>query len=291
MIKKSRLKVALAQISPKLGNLSSNIELHCAWIDRAQAAGAELVVFPELSLTGYILQDLVPDLAISLSQASVLQPLLDRIQNIACIFGYVELSDNFNFYNSAAYASEGKICHIHRKLYLPTYGMFDEKRFFAQGEALRTFKTAWGDLGILICEDLWHPSTIHLLALDGAAAIFVPSCSPGRGVRGDNLFATSEGWENLLKTTAQFQTVYNLYVNRVGFEDGAHFPGGSMVIDPSGKVVARAKYIEEDLLLYELDLEEVRRARLFTPVLRDERLELTLRELQRIAGKRNENQL
>jgi len=291
MLKKTTLRVALAQISPKLGNLSSNIDLHCAWIERAHAAGAELIVFPELSLTGYILQDLVPDLGISASQVTVLQPLLDRSQKIACIIGYVEVSDNFNFYNSAAYVSEGKINHIHRKLYLPTYGMFDEKRFFAQGEALRTFQTSWSDLGILICEDLWHPSTIHLLALDGAAAVIVPSCSPGRGVRGENLFATSEGWENLLKATAQFHTVYNIYVNRVGFEDGVHFPGGSMVIDPSGKVVAQAKYFEEDLLLYELDLEEVRRARLFTPVLRDERIELTLRELQRIADKRIENQL
>jgi predicted amidohydrolase len=291
MIKKTKLRIALAQISPKLGNLSSNIKLHCAWIDRALAAGAELIVFPELSLTGYILQDLVPDLAISGSQPPVLQPLLDRTQDIACIFGYVEVSDNFNFYNSAAYASAGKISHIHRKLYLPTYGMFDEKRFFAQGEALRTFPTAWGELGILICEDLWHPSTIHLLALDGAAAIIVPSCSPGRGVREETQFATAEGWENLLKTTAQFQTVYNLYVNRVGFEDGAHFPGGSMVVDPSGQVVARAKYFEEDLLIYELDLEEVRRARLFTPVLRDERIDVTLRELKRIVDKRNENQL
>ena len=291
MPRKTRLRVALAQVSPKLGNLTSNIELHCEWVDRARAAGADLVIFPELSLTGYILQDLVSDLAIPASEVSTLHSLLERSQNIACIFGYVEVSDNFNFYNSAAYVSEGKIRHVHRKLYLPTYGMFDEKRFFAQGKSLRTVQSSWGDLGILICEDLWHPSTIYLLALEGAAAVIVPSCSPGRGIRGEDLFATSEGWENLLRTTAQFHTVYNIYVNRVGFEDGAHFPGGSMVVDPFGKVVAQAKYFEEDLLLYEIDLEEVRRARLFTPVLRDERVELTLRELQRIAGKRNENQL
>ena len=291
MPRKTKLRVALAQVSPKLGNLTSNIDLHCDWVDRARAAGAELVIFPELSLTGYILQDLVSDLAIPTSEVSTLHGLLEHSKDIACIFGYVEVSDNFNFYNSAAYVSEGKIRHIHRKLYLPTYGMFDEKRFFAQGKALRTVQSSWGDLGILICEDLWHPSTIYLLALEGAATVIVPSCSPGRGVRGEKVFATSEVWEHLLRVTAQFHTVYNIYVNRVGFEDGAHFPGGSMVVDPFGKVIAQAKYFEEDLLLCEIDLEEVRRARLFTPVLRDERVELTLRELQRIAGKRNENQL
>ena len=101
------------------------------------------------------------------------------------------------------------------------------------------------------------------------------------------MFATSEAWENLLKTTSQFHTVFNIYVNRVGFEDGAHFPGGSMIVGPSGEVVAQAKYFEEDFVVATLDIEEVRRARLFTPVLRDERLELTLRELTRIAAKRN----
>ncbi|MFN8005586.1 MAG: nitrilase-related carbon-nitrogen hydrolase [Terriglobia bacterium] len=281
----------MAQLSPKLGNLRSNIDQHCAWIERARAAGAELIIFPELSLTGYILQDLVPDLAIPTSQTAILNPLLELTKDIACIFGYVEVSDNFNFYNSAGYAHQGRISHVHRKLYLPTYGMFDEKRFFAQGESLRTFSGDWGELGILICEDLWHPSTLQLLALEGAAAVIIPSCSPGRGIREDNLFATSEAWENLLRTTAQFQTVYNIYVNRVGFEDGAHFPGGSMIVDPSGLVVARAKYSEEELLLHEIDMEEVRRARLFTPILRDERIELTLRELTRIGVKRNENKL
>ena len=97
MPRKTRLRVALAQVSPKLGNLSSNIELHCEWVDRARAAGADLVIFPELSLTGYILQDLVSDLAIPASEVSTLHSLLERSQNIACIFGYVEVSDNFNF--------------------------------------------------------------------------------------------------------------------------------------------------------------------------------------------------
>ncbi len=282
-----KIIVALAQISPKLGTLSANLELHLHWIERARKAGANLVIFPELSMTGYILQDLVPDIAISPHSSKVLQSLLDCCHDISCVFGFVEVTESYNYYNAAAYVSGGKIQHIHRKLYLPTYGMFDEMRFFAMGETLRTFNTPLGDMGLLICEDLWHPSTIYLHAQDGAVAVITISCSPGRGVRKGSLFSTSEGWENLLKTTAQFHTIYNIYVNRVGFEDGAHFPGGSMVVNPSGEVVAQAKYFEEDFVLTEIDTEEVRRARLFAPVLRDERLELTLRELTRIAKKHN----
>jgi predicted amidohydrolase len=243
--------------------------------------------FSQLSLTGYILQDLVPDIALDPYNAPELKPLLEATAGIACIFGFVEVSDRFNYYNAAAYVADGEIKHIHRKLYLPTYGMFDEMRFFALGENLRTFSTPFGDMGILICEDLWHPSTIFLLAQDNARVVITISASPGRGAREEALLQSSEAWENLLKATAQFYTIYNIYVNRVGFEDGAHFPGGSMVVSPTGEIVAQAKYLEEDLIVAELDLEEIRRTRLFAPVLRDERLDLTFRELLRIINKRN----
>ncbi len=282
-----KYSVVLGQISPKLGNLCDNLELHLRFIARARAAGANLIVFPELSLTGYIVQDLVSDIGIDLRAPSSIQPLLKECRDIDCVFGFVEVSDHFNYYNSAAYVEQGQIKHVHRKLYLPTYGMFDEMRFFAAGENLRTFKSGFTELGLLICEDLWHPSTIYLQAQEGAHVVITISSSPGRGVRHGPIFQSSEGWLNLLKATAQFYTIYNIYVNRVGFEDGAHFPGGSMVVSPQGEIVSQAKYFEEDFVVAEIDLEEVRRARLFAPVLRDERLELTLRELTRIISKRN----
>ena len=281
-----KFRVALAQIAPRLGDLKANLQQHLHWVARARAAGADLIVFPELSLTGYILQDLVSDLALPLPSEE-LQPLLEACQDIDCVFGLVEVSSRFNFYNAAAYISGGQVAHIHRKLYLPTYGMFDEMRFFGMGENLRSFRTRFGTMGLLICEDLWHPSTIFLHAQDGASVVLTVSCSPGRGVRqGTGLFSTSVGWEHLLQATAQFHTVFNVYVNRVGFEDGVNFPGGSMIVSPSGEIVLRAKYFEEDFVLAELDMDDVRRARLFTPVLRDERLDLTLRELTRIIKER-----
>ena len=113
------------------------------------------------------------------------------------------------------------------------------------------------------------------------------SSSPGRGVRANEAFQTSQGWETLLKALSQFYTVYNVYTNRAGIEDGAYFPGGSMVVGPGGEVIAQSHTSGEDLILAQLDLEEIRRARLFTPVLRDERLDLTLRELTRIAHQRS----
>ena len=283
----TKITVALAQVSPKLGLISENLQLHLETIRQAKQSGADLVVFPELSLTGYILQDLVPDVAINPLDAPTLQPLLEACQDIACVFGFVELSDRYNYYNAAAYLAEGQIQHVHRKLYLPTYGMFDEMRFFAMGERLRTIPTPFGPLGLLICEDLWHPSTLYLHAQDGARVVVTLSSSPGRGVRNDEVFQTARGWETLLKALSQFYTVYNIYVNRAGIEDGAYFPGGSMVVGPSGEIVSRSQSSREDLILAELDSEEIRRARLFTPVLRDERLDLTLRELTRIAHQRS----
>ena len=281
------LSLGLAQISPRLGLLPENLQLHLERIHQARDAGADLVIFPELSLTGYILQDLVSDLAVNPADSVQLQPLLDECREIDCIFGFVEESDNFKYYNSAAYVSKGRIQHIHRKLYLPTYGMFDEMRFFAMGEKLRTVKTVFGPLGLLICEDLWHPSTLFLHAQDGAWIVVTISSSPGRGIRGDKSFQTSQGWESLLKTMSQFYTVYNIYVNRAGTEDGAYFPGGSMVVDPNGEIVSQSTSSGDDLIFAELDSAEIRRARLQTPVLRDERLELTLRELTRIISQRS----
>jgi predicted amidohydrolase len=284
-----KFTVALAQVSPKLGLLKENLQLHLDSIRRAKSEGADLVVFPELSLTGYILQDLVPDVAIDPLNAPGLQQLLQGCRDIACIFGFVEISDRYNYYNAAAYVAEGRIQHVHRKLYLPTYGMFDEMRFFAMGEKLRTVRTPFGPLGLLICEDLWHPSTLYLHVQDGARVVVTLSSSPGRGVRTHEGFQTSQGWEILLKALSQFYTVYNLYANRAGIEDGAYFPGGSMVVGPVGEVIARSQTPGEDLVLAELDLDEIRRARLFTPVLRDERLDLTLRELTRIVRQRSQS--
>ena len=162
------MRVALAQVAPALGNVEANLRMHRSAARKAAAAGADLIVFPELSLTGYLLQDLVPEVALSPEQSREIEQLRRLSRRIAIVMGFVEESEDHRFYNSALFLARGEILHSHRKVYLPTYGMFDEGREFAAGETFRAFDTPLGRFGILICEDAWHPSAAYLLARDGA---------------------------------------------------------------------------------------------------------------------------
>lgn len=277
-------KLALAQISATLGDLDANVDRHQRAIDAAAQAGANLVVFPELSLSGYLLKDLTADIAIDPRSSKHLRAVAEHRPDVSLLVGFAEISRDFKFYNSCAFVEGGKVQHVHRKVYLPTYGMFDEERFFAKGDTLRTFDSALGRLGALICEDLWHFSTSYLLAQQGALMILASIAGPARGIRTNSsgLLGSAESWELLARSIAQFNTVYVVYANRVGFEDGANFFGGSLVVDPFGHEVVRAKYFEEDVRVAEMDFDLVRRARTQVPLLRDERIELTLRELDRV---------
>jgi predicted amidohydrolase len=283
-----KFTVALAQIKPVLGDLERNLEIHRDYIARAVERGSDLIVFPELSLTGYYLEDLVPDVALDPHRSDVFARLAEHsdVHDIDIVVGFVEVSEDFRFFNAAAYLSQGEVRYVHRKLYLPTYGMFDEGRYLAPGERLRAFETRWGRMGMLICEDMWHPSTSYLLAQDGAQVIVCLSAGPGRGVRQEEKLGSTRAWETITRAASQAYMVYTLYVNRVGFEDGAFFSGGSEVVDPFGRSVVRAAEPDEALLTADLDRREIRRARTFYPLLRDERLDLTLRELKRIYAER-----
>jgi NAD+ synthase (glutamine-hydrolysing) len=275
-------KVAIAQINPKLGDLQSNLSLYEEKIVVGKKLGADLLLFPELSLTGYFLRDMVPNVALRLSSEEVktLQKLSREVNFVA---GLVEESRDYRFYNSAVYFEGGEIRHVHRKVYLPTYGMFDEQRYFARGDRIRAFDTKLGRMAILVCEDLWHPSTVYLAALDGALAILCPSTSPLRGIsegqtRDDNALY----WELINRTYAQTFGLFMIYGNRVGFEDGVGFWGGSEILDPFGQRISKAKYYEDDFIIGDVALDSVRRKRTMAPMLRDEDLDLTINELMRI---------
>ncbi|MBI1949920.1 MAG: carbon-nitrogen hydrolase [Acidobacteria bacterium] len=276
-----RLRVALAQVEPVLGDLRANLSLHSIWIRKAIRHGADLVVFPELSLTGYLLQDLVPEVALGLEVSGPLRPLFDLSRRIAIVAGFVEETPGHRYYNSALFLEGGRVRHVHRKVYLPTYGMFDEGRFFAAGDRLQAFSTRLGRIGLLICEDFWHPSSSLILAQDGADYLLVLSAGPTEGIdrRGLSVHAT---WKDLARVTAQMQTLYVIYANRIGFEDGINFSGGSCVIDPSGEMLAEGRLLQEELLLCDLPRSSLRRARTLLPLLRDERLPILAREVQRL---------
>lgn len=275
-------KVGIAQINPKLGDLGANLVLYEEKVRQAQEEGVEFLLFPELSLTGYFLRDMVPNVALKLTSPEV-QHLKKLSRRLSFVAGMVEESPDYRFYNAAVYFEDGEIRHVHRKVYLPTYGMFDEQRYFARGDRVRAFDSKFGRMGLLICEDLWHPSTVYLAALDGALAVICPSSSPLRGIseaqpQDDN----ARYWELINRSYTETYGLYLIYGNRVGFEDGVGFWGGSEVLDPFGKTVAKAKYYEEDLIVGEVTLDSVRRKRTMAPLLRDEDLDLTINELMRI---------
>jgi len=240
-----------------------------------------MVVFPELSLTGYLLRDQVPELALRLDDRR-LSPLLRAAKEVDVLFGCVEEGDGHRYHNAAVFLSGGRVAHVHRKVYLPTYGMFDEGRDFAAGDRLRAFDAPFGRAGALICEDAWHPSAAWLLALEGAEVLFVQSAGPSRGARKGRGVTSVGVWNDLVRVTAQFQTAFVVYVNRVGYEDGLNFGGGSIAVDPFGRTVASLDALEPGLAVAELDAEVLRRARTAYPLLRDENLDLAWRELDRI---------
>jgi len=281
----TKLSLALAQINTKLGDVEANLEKHLSMAHSAWKQGAELVIFPELSLTGYVLQDIASTIAHRPQENDpVFRRLLHSSKEIDMIVGFVEEDERYRYTISAAYLSEGKISHVHRKVYLPTYGIFDEKRYFATGNSFRAFDTRFGRAGILICEDFWHASSPYTLWLDGADLMFFTSASPGRGVTEETL-GSAQWVETVNRTYAGLFTTFVAHANRVGFEDGLNFWGGSTVFDPDGKQIAIAPYNEEGVTMAELDLNQLRRTRARLPLLRDERSELVLKELQRIANK------
>ncbi len=282
-----RFRIAVAQIAPALGDLEKNLVLHEKMAREAISQSADLLVFPELSLTGYFLKDQVPSIALR-PEAKALQVLRELSQRVAMVVGFVEDAAGHRFHNAAAYLEGGEVRHIHRKVYLPTYGIFDEQRYVGAGGGVRAFDTAIGRMAILICEDMWHPAAAGIAVWDGADLLLCPSASPGRGVGRAEPFQNSATWERVVRAYGDLFTCYVVYANRVGYEDGACFWGGSEVVDPTGQTIGKASYLEEQLLLAEVDPGALRRARVASPLLRDERLEMTLQELTRIIQARRE---
>lgn len=280
-----KARIALAQIDPVLGDPVKNVALHCEAAERARQAGAALVVFPELSLTGYSVKDLNWDLAIRPgTPPECYAPLLEMSKEISILAGGIEEGDSFGMYNAAFLCEEGHMRTVHRKTYPPTYGMFEEMRYFSRGNTVRAVDTRIGRIGVLVCEDLWHIALPYLLMLDGAQMIVSLTASPTRlgGDAGTLRPAEVNGEHH--RVYARLLSLYLAFCNRVGFEDGVNFWGGSAVIGPSGETQISAKLFEPDLVLADLDEGEIRRARRFSRHVIDEDPELVKRELSRIVG-------
>lgn len=284
-----KFTIALAQINTRLGDVQANLEKHINLVEQAHAGGADLLVFPELSLTGYVLQDLATTVSHHPSPDDpVFKHLFQLSKDLDLVVGFVDEDNRHRFFISSAYLSAGELLHIHHKVYLPTYGLFDEGRFFAWGDQIRAFDTRFGRVGILICEDFWHASPPYLLWLDGADVFLFTSASPGRGLNLEPQLGSARWVEHINRAYASLFTTFVAHANRVGYEDGLNFWGGSTLFDPDGELLACGPYHEEALTLAEIDLNQLHRTRTRLPLLRDERTALVERELGRILRERGE---
>ncbi len=282
------LRVALVQLAPRLGMVDENLARHLDLLAEAQRLGSDLVVFPELGLTGYLLQDLNAEVAMRLDDPR-LAKLVRASREVSAIVSFVEESADHRLFISAALLEDGAVRHVHRKVFLPTYGLFDERRFFAAGSALRATSSRLGpSIGLCICEDFWHMATPQLLALDGAQILVNVASSPGRDLAAINEsgLGTAASWRTINRTYAQLTTSYVVFVNRVGVDESITFWGGSEVVAPDGSTVFQAPLHDEGLFLVELDRAALRRERIALPLLRDERPEMVLRQLDRIVRDR-----
>ncbi len=239
------MKISLAQIKPKLSK--ENIQKHLFYIQKAIKENSNIIVFPELSLNGYNLMDLVYEDAYGIDELEVFE---DLSKDIDIIVG-VALREKYRIFNSAVYFSDGKIAHIYHKNSLPNYGMFQEARFFFAGDTLEEFQTKYGSVVIAICEDLWNSKIIDKIVSIKPDIIYIPTASPARGFKNSGLEIEYK-WNSILSTVANLSGTHTVFVNRVGFEDGLGFWGGSRIVDPNGKVIEKAKLFEEELLHFQI---------------------------------------
>ena len=297
------LHLAIAQFRPRKGDVNGNTKRIGEILAQAAAldSAPDVVHFAETVLSGYFVEGAVremaitaPELAASLGAAYV---AAGGSRAIDAIIGFYERHEG-TLHNSAAYLSfdpsgHASVVHVHRKNFLPTYGMFDEERFVERGFGFRAFDTRWGRTAMLVCEDAWHSLAGTIAALDGAQVVFVVAAAPARGMQsvperraGDAAPATVARWERLIRDISEEHGIFTLLANLVGSEGGKVFPGASLVMGPHGDIRAQAPLWEEALITADVDLADVARARADAPMLSDLRVALpTMRaELERVAG-------
>jgi predicted amidohydrolase len=280
-------RIALAQVAPRLGDLDANLALAGDRVRAAAAEGAALTLLPELALTGYLLQDLVPEVAMRADDPRLLS-IGDGAPGMLVAVGFVEETDDHRYANSVALVRDGSVVGLHRKVYLPTYGLFDEGRFTRPGDRIRTVEAGEpiGRIGLSVCEDFWHASLPMLQALDGASLLVNVAAGPSRAPGSDAGLQAIEGWHKMQDTYALLGTVALAFCNRVGNEEGLTFWGGSRIVAADGSTVVQAPLWEEALVVGTLNTDDLRMQRYGLPLLADERLELVRRELDRIIAER-----
>ena len=265
---KQKFRIALAQISCVQGAKAVNLKRIEEVVVKAKKLSSDIVIFPELSLTGYVVRDQIYELA-----ETIPGPSTSIIENLArktkthIVFGMPELSEKTQatIYNSAILTGPNGFIGRYRKMHLPTHSVFEEKRYFRPGYQVAAFSTELGKIGLIICYDIFFPEISRLTRLEGSQLIICISASPG---------IRRAFFETLISARAIENTAFLAYVNLVGIEDGLQFWGGSRLVGPQGNVIAKAKYDEEDLVTCEIDYADIRSVEAFVPTLKDLRPEL-----------------
>jgi len=301
------MKVAIFQTSPILLDLKANLEDVIAKIHYGREKGAQLIVFPELALTGYFVGSRYHEVALRLDSREIKQ-LASASKGTAAVIGFIEESPSMNFYNSALVAVDGDIIFSYRKLNLPNYGVFEERKYFAAGKQVLVFKLHDFNIAVLICNDLWHPS-LPYLGVTQKADIFVTIFNSSQGSMGDK-FSNIESWSIINSFYSRVFGIYNICANRVGEEsfeerrlisrasqgrqgekkasdlicrtETYRFWGGSEILNPFGRHIANAALYETDEIFGEIERDLLRQKKILLPYLRNDDPYFTHRELQRI---------
>lgn len=275
------MRISLAQLDSRLGDIDANFDSAAAAVEAAARESADLVIFPELFLSGYSVGQVDADLS--------MRPDDPRIEKLSRSAGAMGISIGFveagppgpHTYNSTAHYENGRLVHVHRKLYLPAYSPFEERNHFTSGPSLRAFNARPDTrMAVLCCNDAWQPQLAFLATQDGAEVMLVPAASSQSTF--PERYDSHEYWHDITRFYGRMFQLFVVFVNRVGVEGQFGFWGGSHIIDPWGNVVAEACQDDEQQLTVDIDLADVRRRRRQVPLVKEARLGLIQREVRRL---------
>jgi predicted amidohydrolase len=276
------MRITLAQLDSQLGDVDANAEKATKIVAEAKAEGSDLVVFPELYLSGFSVGEVEQDVSLLPDDERIVR-LAKESGDGGVLIGFPEAqSHGLHTYNSAAYYEGGELKHVHRKLYLPTYASFEERKHFLPGQSSQAYPVHGGKhrAATLICNDAWQPQLAFLSTQDGAHILLVPACSAQSNF--PDRYDSLEYWRGITQFYGRMYQLFVVFVNRVGTEGNLKFWGGSHVVDPWGQVIADAGVNEEQVLNVDINVADVRRRRRDIPLVREARLGLLRREIDRL---------
>lgn len=272
-------RIGVGQIRAVRNDVRQNLDRIGEMVERAEREGVDHLVFPELALTGYMVDKRFSDAASHLDG-----PWVDELRalskRVGLSVGFIEETRNALFYNSALHLERGRILHLHRKIYLPTYGDFDERRYYGAGWDVSAYDSDHGRMAMLVCGDAWHIPLAYIAAHDGADVLLILAASSKQGLM--NTTPCDEAWRWMCRSYALTLSCFVVFANLAGEDDHLDFWGGSFVVGPDGNIVAQSETDEPDLVVADLDYADLRRQRIRLPFRRDDSIAHTIHLAQRV---------